>query len=171
MKENDQIAIGKRIKAIRERLGFTQPVFASHLNVSGPTVSDVELGKTRVGTEMLFNMAVKFNIDIYYVLFGEGEPFRSKIKSLHSLLEERYFGDWTEDILEMIYHMKMSKMYLSGILNYSKQYYYRNRDIITEEEKDFLEKSKGLTQSNAEIDPETKKEKKPTPKKQKKPEN
>ena len=45
MKELDYVAIGKRLRAIRDALGYTQQAFAERLGVSYPTVSKWETGK------------------------------------------------------------------------------------------------------------------------------
>ena len=67
--------IGKRLRHIRETLGLKQKEFAEKLNISGATLSDVEKGKYKPGHAVFYNIALAFKVNLYYLLYGEGDMF------------------------------------------------------------------------------------------------
>jgi len=99
----DKKDVGARLKKIRRALGYRQKDFASELTISTASLSDIELGKNVPRHDVIFNLHKKFNINIYYLLHGEGEMFQAglfknqiesdKFKMHREFLEEfsRYF--------------------------------------------------------------------------------
>ncbi len=68
-------ALGNRIKQIRKALRLRQVDFAKRLNMSGPSLSELETGKYKPGFDCLMTLATEFKVNLYYVFFGEGEMF------------------------------------------------------------------------------------------------
>ncbi len=71
-----------RLRAIRQALQLRQADFAERLNVSGPALSEIEIGKYKPGYEFLYNAVKEFNINLYYLLFGEGDMFRNPMEEM-----------------------------------------------------------------------------------------
>lgn len=67
--------IGERITAIRKRLNLPQSAFARELGVSNGSVSMMETGKNQPRFELIYNLAKKYNLNFYYLLFGQGDMF------------------------------------------------------------------------------------------------
>lgn len=154
--------IAGRIRQIRKSLGLLQEEFAQKLNVSVPTLSDVENGKTRPSFDILYNLFAAFNVNLDYIFLGEGEPFRRNKKGLEAFWEEKPFGQLTEDVIEMLWYMKNSKLVFVAIATYAKEYLYKNEDLIKKD----IEKSNLSSAAQKEIPPSqttgTDKEKKST---------
>ena len=53
----DRIALGKRIKALRQNLGITQDKFAEMLNCTNSHIGKIENGKGGISIEMLVSVA------------------------------------------------------------------------------------------------------------------
>ncbi len=53
----DRIALGKRIKALRQNLGITQDKFAEMLNCTSSHIGKIENGKGGISIEMLVSVA------------------------------------------------------------------------------------------------------------------
>ena len=70
-----------RLRAIRKALAFKQIDFANRLKVSGPALSEIENGKYKPGYDFLYNLVKEFNVNLYYLLFGEGEMFRNSLET------------------------------------------------------------------------------------------
>ncbi|MCP5049952.1 MAG: helix-turn-helix transcriptional regulator, partial [bacterium] len=101
-KEND---VAKRLKAIREALGLKQNHFAQRLHVSGPLLSELESGKYKPKFNLIVNLVREFNVNLYYLYFGEGEMFaggdsRGKPRALseYDILNKTHFIDFLENI-------------------------------------------------------------------------
>ncbi|UCH92705.1 MAG: helix-turn-helix transcriptional regulator [Candidatus Aminicenantes bacterium] len=71
----DRKSVEKRIRLIREALDMTQSQLAKQLNISPATMCHIEKGLYRPNFEFLVNISKKFNVNLYYVLFGEGDMF------------------------------------------------------------------------------------------------
>ncbi len=74
--------VGKRTKAVRLRLGLTQYEFAKKLSVSDAFVSMVEKAKNQPGKKMLTAMTNVFNVNINWVLTGQGTMFTPQDSTL-----------------------------------------------------------------------------------------
>ena len=64
----DMIKIGNRIKEIRLEQGLSQQKFGEILSVSQDTVSLWEKGKSVPVTELLIDIAIKFDLSVDYIL-------------------------------------------------------------------------------------------------------
>jgi transcriptional regulator with XRE-family HTH domain len=65
--------IFNRIKEIRKSLNLTQSKFADLLNVSNGFISEIESGNKKPGYDILISLKKEFNININWLLIGEGE--------------------------------------------------------------------------------------------------
>ena len=72
---------GLRIKWIRNYLKETQERFAGRMNVTKTTLISYEQDKTDPGTiqlRNLYNSIRELNLDLNWLIIGEGEPFIKK---------------------------------------------------------------------------------------------
>lgn len=74
-----------RLKKVRKALGLTQDKFSKELGVSKPTYVRYELGEIWPNATMLSIMTTKYNIDLNWLLTGDGEMFLGLIE-----MDERY---------------------------------------------------------------------------------
>jgi transcriptional regulator with XRE-family HTH domain len=65
--------IGERIKQIRNEKGLSQQAFADILSTSSGYICDVEKGKSIPGGALLSSLRREFNVDINWLLTGEGQ--------------------------------------------------------------------------------------------------
>ena len=79
--------IASRIRAVRESLDLTQKQLAQRLNISGPTLSEFENGKLPPNFDFIYNIYREFNVNLYYLLYGEGEMFEERGGPLSLRLE------------------------------------------------------------------------------------
>ena len=97
MKEdNKKRKIAIRIKQVRKFLKLKQKELAGRLEISGPTLSELEAGKYYPSCEFLLNIHRLFNVNIEFLLFGQGKMF------LEPGRRERSFGGiedlaWRDD--------------------------------------------------------------------------
>ena len=76
--KNNLTFIASRIRAIRESLNLTQKQLAQRLNVSGPTLSEFENGKHPPNFDFIYNIYKEFHVNLYYLLYGEGDMFEER---------------------------------------------------------------------------------------------
>ncbi len=70
-----ETTLGERLKQARQHLRLKQTDFAEKLNISGPALSEIENDKYKPGHDFFYRVAKEFGINLYYLLFGEGEMF------------------------------------------------------------------------------------------------
>ncbi len=131
--EIDLVGIGKRLKAIRKVLGFMQKDFVKIVNITMSTLSDIETGKKRPGSEMLFILSDQYRVNLHYLLHGEGEMFRLETPLSGIAIAEGIFGDYTEDVKELLWYMQHSRLARGAIVAMAKEYCFRNEILLKKE--------------------------------------
>lgn len=70
IKNYDYEPIGKRIKEVRKKRGFTQEYVAEKLDISCQHISDIERGLNGMSVPALMELCKILDIDADYILFG-----------------------------------------------------------------------------------------------------
>ncbi len=101
MKNSISEKIGKRIRATREELGYTQQGVADILKITGGAYAKIERGETDIQATRLFALADLFNVDVVNLLkdsdellndgrapTGELRQLRKEIDAMQKKLEK-----------------------------------------------------------------------------------
>jgi len=72
--------LGARLKQIRDGKNLTQQEFARVLITSAGFISEIESGKRAPGSEFLFSLSRVFEINIHWLLTGEGDIFTKPLE-------------------------------------------------------------------------------------------
>ncbi|MCK4766648.1 MAG: helix-turn-helix transcriptional regulator [Candidatus Aminicenantes bacterium] len=123
--------VGSRIREIRKALNQIQKDFAKVLGISGPALSDIETGKNWPGLEILGKMVKKYNIDIYYVLFGEGEMFIDPLVSSSRGLRD--IGVKDADVREFLGYFGKSRIVQFAVMQKFRELLFEKKDLIEAE--------------------------------------
>ncbi|MDQ1355227.1 MAG: hypothetical protein QG657_5537 [Acidobacteriota bacterium] len=126
----DLAGIGRRLKDIRKKLDLRQKEFAETLDITMVTLSDIETGKKRPGSDMLFNLSGLYNVNLDFLLHGQGNMFRQGMKMDGVTVEDNAFGDNTDHVREMLWYMQNSRLAQTAFILLSQEYVYRNEFII-----------------------------------------
>ena len=81
-------SIGKRLKWIIKKLGFTTKEFAETCNLSYRTLLQYANDQRKPGSENLKTIAETFNINLHWLITGQGYPFIS-VEGEKSLKKKR----------------------------------------------------------------------------------
>jgi len=122
--------IASRIKAIREALNLTQKQLAGRLNISGATLSEFENGKYPPNFEYIFNIYREYHVNLYYLLYGEGEMFEERGGPL-SLRLDRLCKE-NKDVTRLLEYFEKS-----SIIRYYLMSQFQSKMLL---EKDIIEK-------------------------------
>jgi len=136
MDNQDYSSIGTRIKEIRLKVGMMQAEFSDTLDITVSSLSELENNKRRPGFDFLFNMGQKLNVNLNYLLYGQGEPFIDTRDGVLNFLKANPFDSNEKDVLEILYYMKHSSLYFRAVASFSKEYFYRNKNFILKETKE-----------------------------------
>lgn len=88
--------MNSRLEKIRNILKFNPNAFAKALNIPQPTYVRYEKGERKLSAELFLQLKEKFNININWLLTGEGEMFNSppslKLRKMPLELAMKNFG-------------------------------------------------------------------------------
>jgi len=100
--------IGKRLATLRKELNLSQIDFAKQAGLSRSYITNVETGKLNPSYDFLYKVAIKYNISINWLLFGNGtryllpdSHYLTQMQDEHIQLIEKLFT-YTEDRQKVI---------------------------------------------------------------------
>lgn len=106
----DNATIGKRLRSVRDSLGFTQEQVAKYLGTSREAISYIETGTRPVSTLMLQKMAdlygYKFSHFVDETMEEEASPYVSMVFRI---------GDFNDNDLQVIAQIKRIAMNLDSL--------------------------------------------------------
>jgi transcriptional regulator with XRE-family HTH domain len=123
--------IGERLKRTRKALKLKQDLFAKELEFSKTSISDYETGKKKPPFDLLVSLSRVFNVNLHYILFGEGEMFRGNDEMPRGGVGDAApFGDLTPGIMKIIETMKVSQYARASIYTMALEFLYKNRELV-----------------------------------------
>ena len=137
---------GNRLRQIRQRLMMKQKEFARSLGISEPSMSEIENGKYKPGHNFLYNIVKTHKVNLYYLLFGEGEMFLESL-SVGGVLSPHFASN--PEIKRFLYYFERSPILQHFILGQYRRYMNDERENIERDVKIFVnETEKGSNRLN-----------------------
>lgn len=99
----------KRLKELRMELGLSQRQMAPHFGIERAAYSRMELGENNISEFHLNTIAREWGISVNWLVLGVGPKYLDKIGKID-------FGDFTDNVNEMIIAMKASTATLHAML-------------------------------------------------------
>jgi transcriptional regulator with XRE-family HTH domain len=133
MSDNDYSLddFGQRIKAVRRRLNMTQKEFGEAVDLSVSFISDIESGRSKACLDFFFNLARKFNINLYYLILGEGEIIDTQ--GQRPTMGNKKVGQSLNTLGELIWYAERSPMMLHTMLGFASRFIHENREYLIKE--------------------------------------
>lgn len=94
--------IAKRLKNIRAQIGYTLDFISQDAGIARSYLSEFERGTKYPNKTYLKYLYENHNVDLNYVIGGEGNPFRPPENERHLLND---FGKYSEDVKELLFYM------------------------------------------------------------------
>lgn len=139
--EENKSTVGSRVKKIRKELNIKGKDFAPRLKISGPSLSEIEKGKYYPNFEFMANISREFNVNLYYLIFGEGDMFIDPGKQTAlGLLEELVSS--SSHIRKFLYYFERSDIIRFFILSQFKHKLMLDREMIEKEISELEQDSK-----------------------------
>jgi len=137
MKKDTQVSA--RVRAIRKALDLNQKEFAQRLQAAGSSVSDVENGKYTPNFDMIRDLVKKFNVNIDYLMFGEGEMFIKPGRELFLGLED--LANRNEGVRKFLDYFEKSAIFRYKVMGTAEELLIDNLQGIQQEIKSYCEKN------------------------------
>jgi transcriptional regulator with XRE-family HTH domain len=120
-KKNDfkNNTLGSRVRAVRNCLKISQKDFCKTMGISNTNLSKIENGKTLPGHDFFFNVLRLFDVNLNYLLGGEGAMFRSREAADAGglVLSPAKFGDHVPtELVEEFLHRFLHSRYLQFLV-------------------------------------------------------
>jgi transcriptional regulator with XRE-family HTH domain len=125
---------GQRIKAVRRRLNMTQKEFSEAVDLSVSFISDIESGRSKACLDFFYNLARKFNINLNYLILGQGEIIDTASK--HPSMSHKKIGQSIDSINELLWYTERSPMMYHTILGFASRFIHENRKYLIKEIKE-----------------------------------
>ena len=123
----DGETFGYRLRQIRQHLNLKQKEFAAGLGISSPALSEIENGKYKPGHDFLYHIVKSYKVNLYYLLFGEGEMFLEPLSIGGGF--SRYSGS-NPEMKRFIWYFERSPIVQHFILGQFRRYINDEREII-----------------------------------------
>jgi transcriptional regulator with XRE-family HTH domain len=141
LKETIVISVGNFVKEIRNYFEMNQEEFSVRLNISKTNLCDIETGKTKPGSDFFYKMHRTLNVNLNYLFTGQGEMFLEPTEEKEPLpLRKRFdlegyfarkpFGEFTQDMKEILWFLERSRLARGAIISSAKKYLFQNRNFI-----------------------------------------
>jgi len=131
---------GIRVKAIRESLKILQEEMAPGLGISATRLSEIENDKSKPCHDFFYNIVKNFNVNLYYLFFGEGEMFGEGREEMVTNVKKIKTGD--KNIDEFLYFFFNSPMVYNYVLYHFRMLYGEKKAIIMNDIENLTEDEK-----------------------------
>ncbi len=136
-KKDNRNELALRLKKIRLALSLKQKEIAKALNISASTYSEVEGGNYNPNFDLIENIVLKYNVNLYYLLFGEGEMFLDAVQSFRA--RNPKYAVNKEEIDRFMWYLERSPMVQFMVLGYFRTILTREKDTIQKDIKEYNE--------------------------------
>jgi len=134
---NSKQTFGERLRQIRQHLKFKQADFADRLNISGPALSEIENDKYKPGHDFFLRISKEFNVNLYFLLFGQGEMFNEGIKAFSPGLSR--FAVTNEEAKKFLWFFEHSPIVQYYILGQFRRFFQKEKKEIEMDIESFKE--------------------------------
>jgi transcriptional regulator with XRE-family HTH domain len=129
MKDIETLA--NRAKYFRKKLGLTQKELAQHIDVSMSSICEIENGKHKPSCDYLQGAAKVFNLNLYWLLFGDGEMQLDPV--LPGINKKPRFQSNSRDIKRFLHYFHESAIVQHSVLAYFLTLLFKERESIEKE--------------------------------------
>ena len=139
MKKKSTSELGQQLKKLRLALGLQQKEMAAAAGLNTGYLSDLISGKRgNPGIETILKIASRFNVNLNYLLLGEGEMFLPDKEEV--LKKEKELKLDLENIDDLYRIMKRSSFVRNSVVGYAVKLCIDNEETIKKEIEKIIEK-------------------------------
>jgi len=121
------IEIGARLKAVRERLGYTLDRMSFESNTSRSYIAESESGRRLPPTKYLLFLNDQFRVRMDFIFVGDGDMFPNQEETT---LKRLQFGPLKKEVMEMLELIDRFPHALYAVLGHFAAYRINNEKLI-----------------------------------------
>lgn len=142
------IEFGKRVRAVRKKLGISQKEFAKRSGVVPSYLSNIENGKGNPGYDFFLSLYREFDLNMDYLIGGSGPMFRKErgemLTLLHLIKTQMPQPPDLNSTENLIWYMERSPMFRNSILGFAARFFYETKDQVKSEIDQTTDSSRGV---------------------------
>lgn len=135
----DQETIADRVKCIRKILKLTQKELSQKIDVSITYICEVEQGKYKPNCDFLENISRILNVNLYWLLYGQGEMFLDPATLLNGQFHNYYAK--TEDVRNFLWYYQRSATVQHSTMAHFYTLMIQQKQNIEKEIREYEDKS------------------------------
>ncbi len=137
----DRKKIADRVTQLRNKLNLTQKEFSNKIRVSITEVCEVEQGKSKPGCDFLENISRQLNVNLYWLLFGEGEMFLDPaIFLMNGQLDDYHIS--ADEFRDFLWYFQRSHMIQHSIMAHYYTILVQQKENIERDIREYEDKNK-----------------------------
>ncbi len=113
--------IGKRLRAIRKELRLTLEILSGDTGIFRSYLSDFERGTKLPTAKFLNYLYIKLNVNLHFVLGGNGRMFRENYPD---------FDIYLEPVNELLFLMEEMPLLLHAVLSFFEEFKLVYKELI-----------------------------------------
>lgn len=137
----NQNTISDRVKYLRKTLKLTQKKLAQKLCISITSIGEIEQGKYKPNCDFLENISRVFNVNLYWLFFGEGKMFLDPAELAADQPGHSYAR--LEDIRNFLWYFQRSSIVQHNTLANFYSTLIKEKQCIEKEIREYLAKDEG----------------------------
>lgn len=123
----DLVAIGKRIKEVRQALGLTQEQFAEPLGIHPSYISIIETSRNdSFGVKILCRIVYEYKISVDFLFYGIGPMFIEESR----LKQRKDFPEEINNEEDLRFYMDRSSFFRKNVLVLAEQFLFNHEKTI-----------------------------------------
>jgi transcriptional regulator with XRE-family HTH domain len=122
---------GSRVRAIRKSLKMRQKDIAPVLGISPTHLSEIEKCKSKPCHDFFYNIVKNFHVNLYYLLFGEGEMFGGVKEEIAPDFKKIKTGDMHVD--ELLYYFFNSPLVHNYLMYHFRTLFGEKKTVIIDD--------------------------------------
>lgn len=119
--------IGRRLKSIRDAIGYTLDRVYKETGISRSYISEFERGRKLATSKYLKFLIESHNVNLNFVFSGKGEMFISHQERQPELYD---FGKFDSEIKDLLFHITHIPNAMYEVLGHFSEYKLRKADLI-----------------------------------------
>jgi transcriptional regulator with XRE-family HTH domain len=124
----DTVESGKRLRQIRKSNGHTILELSEKTGLSKAMISETEAGKNKPSPNLMLALIKLFNVNINWVLTGEGDAYQKEVKK--ASVEEEF----TDLYYDLLWHLENTPVVRYAVMGFYSEYKHRYKDRIFKKE-------------------------------------
>lgn len=124
----DTVETGKRLKEIRKKHNITIWQLSEKVGLSKAMISETESGKNKPSPNLLLGLIKLFNVNINWVLTGEGDTYQKPGDAEQKAAVE---GEFTDLYYDLLWHLENTPVVRYALMGFFSEYMHKYKDRIT----------------------------------------